>query len=261
MPFSFVVGAVPVIPIKTMPSQHSEMSSQLLFGERALVLKQENDWLYIESHWDQYEGWIHKGSVNFITQKEYKKFPKTLTGIGINKLILENGFCLLSPGSDLFGMKNNQFPWLKSSTIKYKGSKVVLKKNNFDAENILRFTLAFLGAGYQWGGRSLMGIDCSGLSQMVYKMLNISLPRDANEQVKIGFSIDFLIAAQCGDLAFFDNEEGAIIHVGILLDPYTIIHASQQSGCVVIDDIDQGGIISRKQKKRIGHLRIIKRIV
>ncbi|HRP89027.1 MAG TPA: C40 family peptidase [Edaphocola sp.] len=261
MPFSFIVGAVPVIPIKTLPSHHSEMASQLLFGERALVLKEENDWLYIECHWDQYEGWVHKGSVQFISKKEYEKNPKTISGISPNKLILEAGHCLLNPGSDLFAIKKQQFQWLKNEHVKYKGSKIILKNIKIQKELFRQYALSFLGVGYQWGGRTLMGIDCSGLTQMVYKLLNIPLPRDAHQQVNKGTAIDFLMEAQCGDLAFFDNEEGTIVHVGILLDAHTIIHASQQSGGVVIDDIDQGGIISRRIRKRIAKLRIIKRIV
>lgn len=106
-----------------------------------------------------------------------------------------------------------------------------------------------------------MGIDCSGLTQMVYKMMDIRLPRDASQQVAVGDVVDFLQHAQCGDLAFFDNDEGRITHVGIMMDNRHILHATESSGCVVTDIIDQSGIISKKLRKRTHKLRIIKRII
>lgn len=91
-------------------------------------------------------------------------------------------------------------------------------------------------------------------------MCGMAIPRDASQQAKEGTGVDFLQHAQCGDLAFFDNSEGKIVHVGILLDNHTIIHATETSGRVVIDRIDQEGIISVKLKKRTHHLRFVKRM-
>lgn len=255
MIFSYVVCSVPAAAVRTEPSQKAEMSSQLLFGERAIVLKQEGEWLYIECHWDHYEGWTHQGNVSFITHKQYKKEPKRLSGIGNNRLLLPQGTqTILSPGSDLFGIKSNAFYWL-SEAVKYKGSKIAPGRPN----SLLKSSQAYLGTPYLWGGRSLLGIDCSGLTQIVYKQQNIKLPRNAAQQAMTGETVGFLQEAECGDLAFFDDEEGNIIHVGILLDSQQVLHASQKSGAVVIDAIDQGGIISKKLKKRTGKLRIVKR--
>ena len=255
MIFSYVVCSSPAAAVRTEPSQKAEMSSQLLFGERAIVLKQEGEWLYIECHWDHYEGWVHQGHVAFINHKQYKKEPKRVCGIGTNRLMLPQGTqTILSPGSDLFGMKSNQFYWY-TDNVRYKGSKVIPAHSN----SLLKNSLAYLGTPYLWGGRSLLGIDCSGLTQIVYKQQNIKLPRNAAEQATTGETVGFLQEAICGDLAFFDDEEGNIIHVGILLDSQPILHASQKSGGVVIDAIDHGGIISKKLKKRTGKLRIVKR--
>jgi cell wall-associated NlpC family hydrolase len=107
-----------------------------------------------------------------------------------------------------------------------------------------------------WGGRSVFGIDCSGLTQAVYKFLNIQLLRDANQQATQGELVNFLQEARCGDLAFFDNEEGQIIHVGILLNNQEILHTS---GKVRIDKIDNAGIINAETGERTQNLRIIKR--
>ena len=114
----------------------------------------------------------------------------------------------------------------------------------------------FLNAPYLWGGRTPWGIDCSGLTQQVYKHFGIAILRDASQQATQGKTVNFLAEAKPGDLAFFDNAEGRIIHVGILLSPEEIIHAS---GRVKIDRIDNEGIYSEELGKRTHQLRIIKR--
>jgi len=118
--------------------------------------------------------------------------------------------------------------------------------------------LSFINTAYQWGGRTVFGVDCSGYTQMVYRFCGVSLLRDASQQATQGQVVDFLQEVQMGDLAFFDNEEGKITHVGIMLDSSTIIHAS---GKVRIDTIDQAGIISNDTKERTHKLRIIRRML
>ena len=129
-------------------------------------------------------------------------------------------------------------------------------KVNFNEETIRSLTTKYLNTSYLWGGRTIYGIDCSGFTQQIFKFLNIKLPRDAYQQASLGEIVGFLQEATCGDLAFFDNAEGKITHVGIMLDGATIIHAS---GKVRVDDIDNYGIINRDTGERTHQLRIIKR--
>jgi len=109
-----------------------------------------------------------------------------------------------------------------------------------------------------WGGRSPFGIDCSGFTQIIYKMAGIKIPRDASQQVHVGTALSFVDETQPGDLAFFDDEEGNIVHVGILWKRNKIIHAS---GKVRIDNVDQFGIFNVDTKRYTHKMRVMKKII
>jgi cell wall-associated NlpC family hydrolase len=135
---------------------------------------------------------------------------------------------------------------------------VVSTSQSFSEETLKKIAEIYVNTAYQWGGRSVFGVDCSGFTQVVFKCMNIRLLRDASQQATQGDAIGFLMEAKPGDLAFFDNNEGKITHVGILLNANTIIHASAK---VRIDTIDNFGIVNGETGKRTHTLRVIKRIV
>lgn len=259
MVLSYAVCNVSVAPLKAEPTHRSEQVSQLLFGERAEIIEiEKNGWAKIICEWDEYIGWVRESQ---LTQMPYKEYKKPLHHINLtNKDCIEtpDGKFFLSPGSSLFQLRKKIFLWNKN--YHFKGEKKKLKLAKKSGDTVKKLALQFIGSPYQWGGRNLMGIDCSGLTQVVYKMMNIGIPRDACQQAEMGHTVSFLQEARCGDLAFFDNAEGKITHVGILLDNDTIIHVAESGGQVVIDKIDNGGIISKNLKKRTHTLRIIKRI-
>ncbi len=241
------------------PSHSAEQVNEILFGERVEVLDiNERDWALIRCEWDEYEGWCKTGQLTLVSKKDYLKAAKYIvTGTG-SKLLFEEGEMWLPPGAELTGLKSSRIS-IYDNAGKFKGKKHAIKSLQPDGKELLQHAMQYLNVPYIWGGRSVRGIDCSGLTQMAYKLCGKSIPRDAAQQATQGETVDFLQHARCGDLAFFDNAEGRITHVGLLIDAFTIIHATDTSGRVVIDRIDPGGIISRTLKKRTHNLRLIKR--
>ena len=233
------IASVSVVPVRAENSDRAEIVTQFLFGESCDILEVDKNWTKIKIHFDGYEGWVDTKQVSPISDADFiKRKTKTVTENFIN--YQHNGEkTLLSIGSEI--ESDNQ----KDT------------KNNFDKENLKKTTLEFLNVPYLWGGRSFFGIDCSGFTQIVYKVNGIQLPRDAYQQAELGEVLDFIEEAEIGDLAFFENEEGRIIHVGIMLENQKIIHAH---GKVRIDDLDCIGIFNKDQNKHTHKLRFVKRI-
>jgi hypothetical protein len=256
MVLSFGYCNVAIVPLRSEPSHRAEQVSQVLYGEKVEVLTiNEKEWAHVRCEWDNYEGWCRASQLCMISRKEYRKAPRYLsTGLS-DKIQFTDSQMWLPTGCDLKGGKID----VGSEQGVFKGKKTAYKDLEANCDQVKTAALQYLHAPYQWGGRSIAGIDCSGLSQMAFKLCGKPLPRDASQQAQEGESVDFLQHGRCGDLAFFDNDEGKIVHVGILLDHDTIIHATEMTGRVTIDPIDQGGIISKSLRRRTHKLRLVKR--
>jgi cell wall-associated NlpC family hydrolase len=237
-------------------SHRSEQVSQLLYGERAEILQIKDEyWAFVRSFNDEYEGWCLLGQLCIIGKREFQKLPKFLTTNHFSSLITAEAALCLPLGASI---KSGSI-MLSGQKAKFKGKKVERTTLIPSAAAVVSYAHLLRNAPYQWGGRNMQGIDCSGFSQLVLALNGIQIPRDASQQALQGQTINFLQEAQCGDLAFFANHEGRINHVGILLNENTIIHATETAGCVVIDKIDQEGIVSKLLRKRTHSLRLIKR--
>lgn len=245
-----VIAITPVNPMRAEPTHRSEMVSQILFGEMAEVMDHTTDFIKIRSLNDRYEGWVQ--SVQLV-EVPAKLNEDLLLGFSLeNKTIEFNGMpMLISLGTPVWHIKMMANYSLNYGNINYK------KELAFIEENIKKVTLPYLNTAYLWGGRSAFGVDCSGFTQQVFQYFNIKLPRDAHQQALLGKSIGFLEECNCGDLAFFDNPDGKITHVGIIMNNETIIHSS---GKVRIDKIDTQGIVNVDSGLRTHQLRIIKRM-
>jgi len=111
------------------------------------------------------------------------------------------------------------------------------KWNSTDEVQLLvKVATGFIGAPYRFGGESLRGIDCSSFVQRIYRIFDITLPRSAREQAKVGISItrDNL---EKGDLVFFHTNR-SLGHVGIYIGNNEFVHASSKSKAVRIDSLD-----------------------
>jgi cell wall-associated NlpC family hydrolase len=245
------------------PFEHSEMVSQVLFGETFAIIEEFNDWLRVSLTLDSYEGWIDKKVCIIIDQEQMDLLSLHNASSVATRLFTAkpNNSELpirLCPGSTLYNFN------AENGTFKLIGKEYKTFNLPFDGtsedkiENLILYAKEFINAPYLWGGRSPYGIDCSGLVQVVFKMIGISVPRDASQQIFLGTTIEFINLAQPGDLAFFDDEEGNITHVGIILPNNLIIHSS---GFVHVDIIDHQGIYSNNSKVYSHKLRMIKRVI
>ena len=252
---------VAVMPVRTEPSHRAEQSTQLLYGEKVIIFEvNPKEWARIRCVHDNYEGWCRFSQVTDLTSKEYKKPTKNLSPNHTGKILIDDGEMAIPMGSELIAIKGGLLR-AAATTGTYKGKKLAVADIKPTADIVKNTALQYLHAPYLWGGRSISGLDCSGFTQMTYKLCNLQLPRDASQQAQKGVLVDFLEMAQCGDLAFFADKDGKIDHVGVLLDNQTIIHATEVAGRVVIDRIDMGGIISISLKRRTHNLRFVKRFL
>ena len=247
-----------IVPLRSEPTDKAELVSQILFGEHFKVLEIRKKWSKIRLAFDKYEGWIDNKQYEQFPKEHYEyltKKPLALAGNLIDFISTKNNELMTIPmGANLPNFDNNSFS-IGSTTYSYEGDVLQGKK---DKENIINTAFLFLNSPYLWGGKTPFGIDCSGFSQMVYKLNGYTLLRDASQQATQGEVLSFIEESEPGDLAFFDNEEGMITHVGIIMKDNYIIHAH---GKVRIDRLDHSGIYNAETRRHTHKLRVIKKII
>lgn len=254
------VVQVSCMPMRARSSDISEMINQLLFGEVVKVLMSGGkNWRKVESIHDGYIGWVDPKQLMFFDEKLLDSYASPI----IHSLDLVNSLYNTDRTIPiLIGSTLHRFDGITSKTPMGKFSfngQTLDTTMEFNRRNMLvKIATKYLGAPYLWGGRSPFGIDCSGLTQNLYKMIGVNLPRDASQQVHLGEPVDFMNQAKAGDLAFFANLDGHIHHVGMIVEDNKILHAS---GEVRIDHLDHQGIYRKKRRAYTHRLRIIKRII
>ena len=210
--------------------------------------KKKKNWLKIKTLLDGYEGWMDEKQISYLTESEMESWSKDqkncTKSIKINTPV---GKMVLPVGA--FVSVTNPFNF-------YIGKEVFQTNYKFTNTKLLTLAKSYLNTPYLWGGKSNFGIDCSGFTQIVFRTQGIEIPRDASKQVSLGEEIT-RSNSKAGDVAFFTNDAGRVIHVGILLSKDKIIHAS---GCVKIDKLDNQGIWSEELNAYSHALFKIKRI-
>jgi len=240
-----------IVPLRLEASDASELVTQVLYGETFKVLEERKKWSRIRLTFDKYEGWIDNKQFVFTSEDNYqelnKNTPKLVSDL-VGMLTTEENQLLALP----MGCNVAVAPYLK-----HKAESGVISQK-LPKQHIVDTALLYLNAPYLWGGKTPFGIDCSGFTQMCYKLNGYKLLRDASQQATQGEPLSFIEESEPGDLAFFDNADGAIIHVGIIMEDNYIIHAH---GKVRIDRIDHTGIFNYELRQHTHKLRVIKRIV
>jgi hypothetical protein len=252
----FAICNLAIIPLRAESSDRSEIVSQILFGEHFEILEKSNQWFKVRLHYDNYEGWIDSKQCQIISEKNYQDLSNE--AIILNADLVEyvtnpKSILLAIPlGASISFLTHND---INKDGFEFEGLKAVGIKPK---SSIVQTAFMYLNAPYLWGGKTPFGIDCSGFTQMVYKLCGYKLLRDASQQATQGDALSFIEESEAGDLAFFDNDEGKIIHVGIIMENNYIIHAS---GKVRIDRLDHLGIYNAEQNRHTHRLRVIKKII
>jgi cell wall-associated NlpC family hydrolase len=252
----FGICNLAIIPIRAEASDRSEQVSQLLFGEHFKIIELTAKWAQVELAYDGYIGWIDTKQFQSISSEDYAYLNETASILNadlIEYIITPNNQLMPIPlGASLSFLENES---INTTNYSFDGTKVCGTKSKTE---ILKTAFMYLNAPYLWGGKTPFGIDCSGFTQMVYKLNGYHLLRDASQQASQGIPLSFIEESEPGDLAFFDNEEGNIIHVGIMMENNYIIHAS---GKVRIDRLDHLGIYNADTNRHTHKLRVIKKII
>jgi len=252
----FAICNLAIIPLRAEPSDRSEIVSQVLFGEHFEIFEMQKQWSKIKLHFDDYEGWVDSKQYQIISEKNFIDLSKD--AIILNTDLVEyvsnsnNELLPITLGASLSFLNHSE---INTENFEFEGMKTSGVKPKTD---LLTTAYMYLNAPYLWGGKTPFGIDCSGFTQMVYKLNGYKVLRDASQQSTQGEALSFIEESEPGDLAFFDNDEGKIIHVGIMMENNYIIHAS---GKVRIDRVDHLGIYNAELNKHTHRLRVIKKII
>ncbi len=224
--------------MRAAASHRAEMASQLLFGEAVCVLHQQGEWLQVKALYDEYEGWVTAHLMTAVDKEVATAAAPFVAAELLNEAAFEHKVFQVPMGSCLRGYQL-QAPHLWDARFSYRGA--VHNTSLLCSRQLFQNTIRpWYRAPYLWGGKTALGVDCSGFVQTVYKVLGVNLLRDAHQQQAQGVPLQGLNTVSAGDLAFFNNEEGRITHVGIVLGEGRIMHAS---GVVRIDMLTAAGIL------------------
>ncbi|MBQ9753049.1 MAG: C40 family peptidase [Paludibacteraceae bacterium] len=247
----FVINNCPVTPVREQPSEAAEQATQLLFGEVCEVVDHLPGWTKIRSTMDGQTGWVSAKMVTPVSEEAKKRWGDEAMGVVAvpmavatdiatgEKRMLTIGTRLPNYADGTFIVLEKQYQIDPSCVYEIKGERLEVK-----GEKVVRVAKSLLNVPYLWGGKNMMGFDCSGFVQTVYSVFGIQLLRNAREQITQGKVVNSLAESQPGDLVFFDHSDRdpnatKISHVGMLISPTQVIHCS---GCVHIDRIDEMGV-------------------
>ena len=251
----YVINHCPVTPVREEPAHAAEQATQLLFGEVCEVLDRHSSWTKIRSTMDGQYGWVVSKMLTPVSEEAIRLLGEKRETNG--ESVVATPMAVVTDtktGEQLMLTIGTRLPYYKKGTFEVLGKKYKIdprcvyevkgNRSEVKGEDVVRVAQSLLNVPYLWGGKNIMGYDCSGFTQTVYSVFGINLLRNAREQVTQGQVVGSLAEAQPGDLVFFDHLDRApeatrITHVGMLISPTEVIHCS---GCVHVDKIDETGI-------------------
>ncbi len=257
---SFAICKISIACLRHLPTYKSYQISQILFGEYVEIVSRKNkDWFRVRCCWDGCVGWVDPKQLQVLKAKEVHLFEEcdTFSLEHLHGLSSGERTIPISIGSNLYKCDglNVRMPF---GHFQYSGQIIQLSSASSNTSLLIAIAKRYLHCPYVYGGRSILGVDAPGLIQVIYKMMGYKLPRHSREQAKMGSDIGFVTQSEVGDLAFFEDENQLITHVGLIWEDNTILHAHGQ---VRIDKLDQQGIYNKELKKYTFKLRTIRRLV
>ena len=251
----YVINHCPVTPVREEPAHAAEQATQLLFGEVCEVVDRHSSWTKIRSTMDGQVGWVVSKMLTPVSEEAIRLLGEKREANGEGVVAPPMAVATdTKTGEHLMLTIGTRLPYYKKGTFEVLGKKYKIdprcvyeikgERSEVKGEDVVRVAQSLLNVSYLWGGKNIMGYDCSGFTQTVYSVFGINLLRNAREQVTQGQVVGSLAEAQPGDLVFFDHLDRApeatrITHVGMLISPTEVIHCS---GCVHVDKIDETGI-------------------
>ena len=195
-------------------SKKSEVTSQILYGEKFNILSKSKKWIKIKSLFDYYIGYIENKDYVAEHNPKYKIYSlKSNIYNNQNKRIKK--FLPFGSQVEEINKKKNYIEFEKNKWIKRKDIKII----NHKEKNFNKIFKLFLNTKYVWGGKTFKGIDCSALLQMFYYYNQYFYPRDTVDQIKYSKRKIMKNKFKKGDIIFWKG------HVAICLNSKKLIHA------------------------------------
>jgi len=256
----FGICPLSIVPVRSSASHKSEQLSQLLFGELVEVLeKKGKQWSRVRCEADNFVGWVASNQLKAITPSEFEHFQQHYSFCleHVQPVMADNRFVPVTMGARLPDFDGIRFK-VGEEYLTFSGQAINPADIRASADFIIKIAKRYLNTPFAWGGRSPFGIDSAALTQLVFGIAGIRLPREPEQQLDHGHTVDFMEQSAPGDIAFFENKAGRINHVGIIMEERRIIHAY---GSVRIDLVDHYGIYDEEQQKYTHRLRLARRIL